>query len=349
MRDPSIASVAVLDAREICSGDTGRNGGRIDCTAVQDFGKYRRLFGRESAIRIVRFELVHLQAVKSLVESLDREILRESELREVDAITTIFEDVKVLDFKKMLRDFEDTFPDLKGPWGMIGRDESSMTLVGRAGVAWPYRIWTGIFEYLKSKNPDRFFIETKTPALSLKRESASDYPYMLTTPRGVVRAKHVVHCTEGHAAHLLPLLKGILVPRRGQMTVQNPGHGFPQASDHSWSFIVQGGLDYATQNPHSGEIFVGGGESNGKSHVLGISSDADEDVAALSHQGGVLPATFGVQQWGHELPGKPRIKASWTGILCNSLDHVPLVGLVLSSSWRDLLAAPSLPNGSPPV
>ncbi|KAG5763035.1 hypothetical protein H9Q72_008870 [Fusarium xylarioides] len=43
------------------------------------------------------------------------------------------------------------------------------------------------------------------------------------------------------------ILQGILVPRKDQMTVQNPGSNVPQTGDGSWSFSFRGGRNYATQ------------------------------------------------------------------------------------------------------
>jgi glycine/D-amino acid oxidase-like deaminating enzyme len=186
---------------------------------------------------------------------------------------------------------------------------------------------TAIFHHLLRQHENRFSLEANTAATKITKTPDSEFPYSITTPRGVIKAKHVVHCTEGHSGHLLPLVRGLLVPRRGQITVQNPGSGFPAASSNSWSFIMNNGLDYATQNPSSGQIFIGGGDAD-KRPLLGISSDAEEDIESLSHLGGILPAVFGVDQWGHELGNKKRIEASWTGILCNSIDSVPFVGML---------------------
>lgn len=118
--------VAVLDAREICSGATGRNGGRVNCTAVQDFDKYSKLFGRETAARIVRFELAHYQSIKDIVESIGPDLVSKSELRGIGAVYAVFEDGKVADLRHMLRVFEDVFPDLKGRWKVVGQDEVAL-------------------------------------------------------------------------------------------------------------------------------------------------------------------------------------------------------------------------------
>jgi glycine/D-amino acid oxidase-like deaminating enzyme len=116
------------------------------------------------------------------------------------------------------------------------------------------------------------------------------------------------------------------------MSVQNPGSAFrDQKGRRSYSFNYEHGFDYLSQNPHTGQIFIGGGELSGFDGGLsihGISSDAEESIPAKSHLTGVLPVIFGRDGWGEEKPGTPTLHASWTGILCNSLDGAPMVGML---------------------
>ena len=117
--------ITVLDAREICSGATGRNGGRVNCTAVQDYAKYSTLLGPENAKRIVRFELAHLDAIFEAVDSLGPEVVRKSELRRVEAIAALFEDEAVDSMRNMLFRFEAAFPDMVGRWKVLGQEETA--------------------------------------------------------------------------------------------------------------------------------------------------------------------------------------------------------------------------------
>ncbi|KAK5048691.1 hypothetical protein LTR84_005783 [Exophiala bonariae] len=329
-------TISLMDAREICSGATGRNGGRINAPAIQNYAKYRQIFGHHTAVAIVKFELAHFDALRSVVDEIGPALVHTSEIRQVSAIATAFSQQKVEELRQMLVDFEQALPEYKGVWRIADEEEivqkyniknAKGAVIGKAGAVWPYRMVTGIFEALLEQYQDRYALEANTPALGIYRNSTSEYAYSVVTARGIIQTKHVVHCTEGHTAHLLPMLRGILVPRRGQMTVQNPGSAFPQRGDCSWNFYLDN-MDYATQNPSTGELFLGGGDVVGYGPALGNPSDAEEAVSALSHLGGLLPAAFGHETWGTELPGKPRVKASWTGILCNSLDKVPLVGML---------------------
>ncbi|KAK7420759.1 hypothetical protein QQX98_002563 [Neonectria punicea] len=332
-------SVSVLEAREVCSGATGRNGGRINCVAVLDFDKYTRIFGVEAAEKIVRFELAHFDEILHAAEGLGHELFAKSEVRRVDTVAAVFDDEKLEQLTVMLANFEAALPDLAGQWSIIGEDvrqkygleNAKGALIGRAGAAWPYRLITSLFEQLLDQYHQQFSIEADTPALSITRDQRNEFPYTIKTPRGKIQAKHIVHCTEGHISHLVPQLRGILVPRRGQMSVQNPGSAFPKGGKQSWSFYFKDGFDYLIQNQYTGEIFIGGGELGGFETALdihGISSDAEENLAAKSHLAGILPVVFGQKGWGDEQPGKPLMKASWVGIMCSSLDHVPMVGML---------------------
>ena len=96
-----------------------------------------------------------------------------------------------------------------------------------AGAVWPYRLITGIFERILSRYPERLSIETNTPATHIEhiaeQKGVSGHAYIVKTPRGIIRAKQVVHCTNANAAHLLRPLIGRLYPYRGTMSVQKPG------------------------------------------------------------------------------------------------------------------------------
>ncbi|KAK5203300.1 hypothetical protein LTR41_010943 [Exophiala xenobiotica] len=113
---------------------------------VQDHAKYRRLYNHEFAMSIVRFELAHYDAIRSAVEELGPELLDRSEIRNVDTVATAF-----------------SFSDLKGVWKIAEADEVVLkygvtntkgALVGKAGAVWPYRIITGFYEALLTKNVD---------------------------------------------------------------------------------------------------------------------------------------------------------------------------------------------------
>jgi len=246
-----------------------------------------------------------------------------------------------------------------------------------SGAIWPYRMVTSIFADLLSTYGDRFRIETETAALSITHrdeESSQEYPYAVHTPRGVIRAKHIVHCTNGYAGHLLPGLRGKIYPCKGHMSVQVPGKAFPrlggssrtttgtesqsqsqnqkQNQSRSWSIVYpSGGLDYVTQNINTGELWYGGGLIRGEAGGRAAFGDADDttmDAMTRCHLHGAPPVFYGLENWGDDDEEEggggtgtstsntsPRVKAEWSGIMGFTADALPLVGqLPLSATGR---------------
>lgn len=79
--------VLVLEARDICSGATGRNGGHIKATPYRDFVDHARTLGsHEKARDITRFEMRHLEMLKEFAD-----IFPVAEIREVETIDVFFE------------------------------------------------------------------------------------------------------------------------------------------------------------------------------------------------------------------------------------------------------------------
>lgn len=208
------------------------------------------------------------------------------------------------------------------------------TQLGAAALS-PYRLITSIFASLLKTHEGRFTLETSTPALSIQHDSTANeaFPYTITTPRGSIRTRSIVHCTNGYASHLLPSLAGAIYPLRGTMSAQEPGPGFPRmGAEASWSYfsrrhfdletgILCPGLYYAQQNVKSGHIFIGG-----ESQKLPDLLNADDTVVspeAEEHIRTILPKVFrDVEPVGHQ--------QIWSGIMGFTSDGLPLVGRLTS-------------------
>lgn len=67
--NPNAPSIVLLEARKVCSGASGRNGGHVKPDTYFNVTKYARLFGIEAAAQLAAFEASHVLAVKDLVET----------------------------------------------------------------------------------------------------------------------------------------------------------------------------------------------------------------------------------------------------------------------------------------
>lgn len=344
--------VVLLEARSISSGATGRNGGHLTSSAVEDYPMLVQQFGKPMAKKIARFTFRNVERVYEVSRSFGDSIQLASEARQVQGLGTFLDD-SINDQTDALALFEEENPDWKGRYRIIyAKDTSSEfeklpnstgALVGPAGAIWPYRLVTNVFDQLLKTHSDRFVIETSIPVLAITYNdlSTTNHAYTLSTPRGSITAGRIIHCTNGHAGHLLPGLRnGALFPLRGTMSVQKRGDSFPNlGASRSWSFhyhprlntstgAVALGLYYMTQNAHTGDIFVGG--ENGSLPQLLTSDDSQLGPISSVTLKGILPELFG-DSYGWAETEDERVKSLWSGIMGFTADGVPLVGRVPES------------------
>lgn len=192
----------------------------------------------------------------------------------------------------------------------------------------------------KLLNEGQVTLETHTPVTAVERSSSFTHPYRVQTTRGSISAKHVIHCTNGFAAHLLPALRGKLWPFRGQMTVQSVPPQFPRlGAERSWSAIYRQGFDYITQSAGpDGCLYWGGGFLQKGSGIpseednlavqaqdLGCSDDSQLSLPCLER---LETAAGRALEHGKEA----QIVRKWTGIMGCTGDGLPLVGR-LTKQW----------------
>ena len=345
-RDPK-STVTILEARTICSGATGRNGGHVKSAAVSDYAFWEPKLGKQAAKKIISFTFACSDALFEVAAGLPESAREAAEMRKVESITVLADPSLEKDARASLSLFEEDNPEWKGRYRYIEKKEAMSkyglngaagAYVGLAGAAWPYRLVTGVYARLLADNASTLTIETNTSVCSIITEQiSSTHRYRLKTSRGDILAKRIIHCTNGHATHLLPALRGRLFPVRGHMTVQSPK--CKALSDNtrtqSWGIIHAPGLDYMTQTPTTGDLYLGGGlfqSEEGGLVDVGSSDDSELSKLATKHLIDVLPAVFG-QPAGTKMEPSG-LKANWSGIMGFTADGLPLVGKLPHSATQ---------------
>ncbi|KAF4456424.1 hypothetical protein F53441_1428 [Fusarium austroafricanum] len=321
--------VVVCEARQICSGATGRNGGHVKSAPYDEFAMFRNKLGAEDARRIVRFKRSHLKMIQQLGEGFEKAEVREVETVDVFVEKKDFEKAKkqVDEVRKWMPEEECKVWEAEEARNEFGVNELAVGVVSySAGALWPYRLVTSVWNDLLERFPG-LSINTHTPVESVTHASGS---YTVQTPRGVIKAKHVVHTTNAHAGQLLKPLRGSLCGALAHMSAQKPGVSFPSTQgNRSWSVIYAPGFDYVTQRPDGpdgtpGDLMIGGGFFRSRDEGLdqiGIWDDSQTHALPLMHVRGVMPTIY-EPNWGE---GSSLVKA-WTGILGFTGDLMPLVG-----------------------
>lgn len=102
--------VVVLEARSLCSGATGRNGGHIKFSPYLEYAGLKARFGAKNAKKLVAFQIRHLAVLLDLVHKSEK--LEISEVREVQTVDTFTDEKKWNDAKRMVQDLRQDAPDL---------------------------------------------------------------------------------------------------------------------------------------------------------------------------------------------------------------------------------------------
>ncbi len=199
---------------------------------------------------------------------------------------------------------------------------------------------------------DSFWLFTHTPCVKILGPTSPDPLYTVHTPKGNIRARHIIHATNAWVSHLLPGMRKKIIPARGLMTAQLPRTGLGLVGKSDWrgmrSFVLYPGsnffcFDYLTQQPSaaavkevsaiyppsSAELMLGGGFMRDKAYLteLGNADDSDWNRKVEDYLSKALGDYFRVG----ESDGKETMTGTWSGILAISADGRPWIGRVPES------------------
>lgn len=112
--DPALR-IVMLEARSAISGATGRNGGHIKAVPWTDYSALKTELGKESAMKITKFRLAHLDALVNEAAAL-WEAGKAGLVRRVKGVSAVY-DREAWSFAKVkLEAFLEDFPEERGRW-----------------------------------------------------------------------------------------------------------------------------------------------------------------------------------------------------------------------------------------
>jgi len=113
-RNPSL-KIVMLEARSAISGATGRNGGHIKAVPWADYYALKEEFGKESAMKITKFRLSHLDALVGEAAALG-EAGEVGLVRRVEGVSGVYDEEGWNLAKGKLHTFLEDFPEEKDKW-----------------------------------------------------------------------------------------------------------------------------------------------------------------------------------------------------------------------------------------
>jgi glycine/D-amino acid oxidase-like deaminating enzyme len=330
-------SLLLVDARALCSGATGRNGGhvKVKTATLAALPTETERNAMSSYVHGVQRGLAELVRAEGLEAACEFEIRRSFDVftsgEELARVKNVV-DAAVAGGEAWVRDVwflnEELAEGVTGIKGAVGA--FSVPAVS----FWPYRLVAGLLERMLVRWPGRLNVQMHTPVVSLVDNAEGN---VLETPRGRVRADKVVLATNAWTAGLLPQFKEVIVPVRGMASHHSPAVPVYPHLANTYNIAYAGkGVDYLNPRPDGG-IVVGGG-----SWMFSSDRNAWYDNFDDSY-----PFNDEVQGYWHEYMqrnflgwGDSRAVADvvWLGIMGRTPDGQPHVGRVPGSRSRWLLA-----------
>ncbi|KAH8900479.1 nucleotide-binding domain-containing protein [Thozetella sp. PMI_491] len=311
--------IAMVEARQACSGTTGSNGGQITTASFAEYNSTKALLGREEALKVIHLPASSAAAMMEAAGELNPEGCDAAEAT--------------------------MFPRTVG--GFVGSPEIS-------GALWPYRFVMHMLKELLDVYPN-FSLDTNTSVTNISTvqdhsplaNNSSLPTFVVNTERGAIRTRHVIHAENAWIPHLVPGLQGKLTGGRLHMSAQLAGASIPKAQD--WAPIwprndptkavyrtLNTDSDYIVQLPKNGEFMMGGGGGGDSSKVAWYDESSPPDLGISAYLDGAMASYFGGENYGAERTDFPqpddpnvwkgRTKRVWTGVKANSPDGRPLVG-----------------------
>ena len=229
----STLTILILEAREACWGATGRNGGHCQPLLT------------ERPPNIGAFEIRNVEAVRSYIE----EHNVECDWRLGSACRAFFSKRLFDEGMKELETLEKVAPEMRKLVTIITDKQElakhrvapeayGATITQGAAQLWPYKYVTAVLQELVEKG--RLNLQTNTPVTKLEsstgEKGAKEGGVLVRTPRGTVRAKHVICATNGYTSHLLPSFASLIVPTRCEMSALQPPAG-SERLPNSYGFV----------------------------------------------------------------------------------------------------------------
>ncbi|GAM44026.1 hypothetical protein TCE0_060r19316 [Talaromyces pinophilus] len=260
-----VPSITILEARTICSGATGRNGGHVRPDTYSLMPLYIQRHGLDAAREVAEFELSHIEALQ--------DVIRAEKIEDCDFVLTrnmnVYLDQDrgnetkrgIEKLREMGCGFADDFfvADDQEAEAISGVKGAKTAFSFPAGSIWPYKFIMGLLRAVLRHGNDKVNVQTTTPVLSVVSSSADDVN-IIHTPRGTIRSKKVVYTTNAYTFGLLPEYAPAIIPAKGIVAhISLPESKKPPLLSQTYVLRPDSsdGADYMIVRP-DGSIIIGG-------------------------------------------------------------------------------------------
>lgn len=333
-------SITIFEAREFCSGATGRNGGHTKLSVAR-YDEILKRDGLEAANELAEFQLRQIYEIKDQV---DREHI------DCDFLITrsfdVFMDAKQAhENENMVRRLVDAGIDVVDREIQIIPERNVEAVTGVKGARgargmiaaqlWAYKLVAGLTESII----DNINLQTHTTVQSVPGTRDEDGLFKLSTDRGAIRAKKVVFANNGYIAGTLPMMRGMIVPWKGTCSYcKKSQDANTQARTFTYNVFKDPSHVEYINHRLDGNTIIGGArdviESNQAAWLSTVDDNAlIEEPKVREYFEDRLEAYW--QDW---TDAGAHVKQLWTGIMGYTHDEYPLIGEVPGRDGQYMLA-----------
>ncbi|KAL4747098.1 hypothetical protein BDW72DRAFT_209854 [Aspergillus terricola var. indicus] len=333
--DPAIT---ILEARQICSGATGRNGGHLRPDLYGNIPKYIERHGLDAGAEVANFEIAHIKALKTLIaeEDIDCDLnltrCMNVYLNEADG-EKARKTYEALVAQGLEYTSDIHYTSMKYAEKISGVKGAKACISYTAGTLWPYKLVLGLLSKITSSSMVN--VQAFTPVTSV---TTKDGLHFVHTPRGSITTSKVVYATNAYTSGLLPQYSANIVPCRGvccHITIPD-GKDAPFLP---YSYLIRSaegnGQSYLITRP-DGSVIVGGAQytfEEDRKQWYKVIDDSTLIEPAKNYYDDFMQRTFR----GWEESGA-YVKEIWTGIMGYAYDSSPHVGEVPGQPGRYICA-----------
>jgi glycine/D-amino acid oxidase-like deaminating enzyme len=332
-------SLVVVEAREFCSGATGRNAGHCKPDQWRGYAKFETVYGKEQAIKILKNEADTWNALVAYVQE-----------NNVDCDLWVGDTLDVPVDEEVAKVAKEVFERYREAGGKVDHIKVTQDPVeaarisrikgAKASYAWKastLQPWKLTAHVMRENLKNGANLQTYTAARTIIKNVEGRRKWMVRTDRGDITCDNVIHATNAYSAALEPALKGVITPKPHICTKVVPTRAFSgsQAIQNSYGVLLPDGAFFSI-NPRcttDGNVMFGGSNPGQKALDRWVENNPENCINdGLSDVKGVTQCVKefidqNFEDWTNAKSGPGEgIEYSWSGIIGLSVDGVPFVG-----------------------
>jgi glycine/D-amino acid oxidase-like deaminating enzyme len=332
-------SVVVLEAREFCSGATGRNAGHCKPDQWRHFAKFEKAYGQEQAVKIMDNEGATWKALVAYV----KENNVDCDLWVGDTLDVPVDEEVAKVAKEVFERYRDAggkVDHIKVTHDPLEAAKISRIKSAKACYAWTastLQPWKLTAHVMRENIEGGTNLQTHTMAKSITKAETGSRKWTVHTDRGEIVCDTVVHATNGYSAALEPSLQGLITPKPHICNRFIPPRALcgTRALKNSYGVLLPDGALFSINSRCSsdGNVMFGGSNPGQKQLDEWAKQNSercvDDSLANLElvtkEVRSFVESEFlneGEAEYG---PGEG-FQYSWSGIIGLSTDGVPFVG-----------------------